>query len=70
VEFIMQLNVREAHQLVVRIMCALGHAAADGKPDRRPPDRLRVRMPFDRSRWDRARRLTEDPIDVPDVLFE
>jgi hypothetical protein len=27
-------------------------------------------MPFDRSRWDRARRLTEDPIDVPDVLFE
>jgi hypothetical protein len=26
----MQLNVREAHQLVVRIMCALGHDAADG----------------------------------------
>jgi hypothetical protein len=29
-----------------------------------------VRMPFDRSRWDRARRLAEDRIDVPDVLFE
>src|SRR5579871_2340683 len=29
-----------------------------------------VRMPFDRSRQDRARRLTEDRIDIPDVLFE
>jgi LDH2 family malate/lactate/ureidoglycolate dehydrogenase len=29
-----------------------------------------ARMPFDRSRRDRARRLTEDRIDVPDVLFE
>jgi delta1-piperideine-2-carboxylate reductase len=28
-----------------------------------------VRMPFDRSRRDRARRLAEDRIDVPDVLF-
>src|SRR5579871_694679 len=29
-----------------------------------------VRMPFDRSRRDRARRLVEDRIDLPDVLFE
>ncbi len=29
-----------------------------------------VRMPFDRSRQDRRRRLAEDRIDVPDVLFE
>jgi delta1-piperideine-2-carboxylate reductase len=29
-----------------------------------------VRMPFDRSRRDRRRRLAEDRIDVPDVLFE
>jgi delta1-piperideine-2-carboxylate reductase len=29
-----------------------------------------VRMPFDRSRGDRARRAAEDRIDVPDVLFE
>jgi delta1-piperideine-2-carboxylate reductase len=29
-----------------------------------------VRMPFDRSRQDRRKRLTEDRIDVPDVLFE
>jgi delta1-piperideine-2-carboxylate reductase len=29
-----------------------------------------VRMPFDRSRQDRQRRLTEDRIDVPDLLFE
>jgi delta1-piperideine-2-carboxylate reductase len=29
-----------------------------------------VRMPFDRSRSDRARRLAEDRIEVPDVLFE
>jgi LDH2 family malate/lactate/ureidoglycolate dehydrogenase len=28
-----------------------------------------VRMPFDRSRSDRARRLKEDRIEVPDVLF-
>src|SRR5262249_29842860 len=28
-----------------------------------------VRMPFDRSRSDRARRLAEDRIEVPDVLF-
>jgi LDH2 family malate/lactate/ureidoglycolate dehydrogenase len=28
-----------------------------------------VRMPFDRSRQDRQRRLAEDRIDVPDVLF-
>jgi hypothetical protein len=30
VELIMQLNVRQAHQLVVRIMSAMGHDAADG----------------------------------------
>jgi LDH2 family malate/lactate/ureidoglycolate dehydrogenase len=29
-----------------------------------------VRMPFDRSRQDRRRRLADDRIDVPDVLFE
>jgi LDH2 family malate/lactate/ureidoglycolate dehydrogenase len=29
-----------------------------------------VRMPFDRSREDRRRRLADDHIDVPDVLFE
>lgn len=29
-----------------------------------------VRMPFDRSREDRRRRLADDRIDVPDVLFE
>jgi LDH2 family malate/lactate/ureidoglycolate dehydrogenase len=29
-----------------------------------------VRMPFDRSRRDRRRRLAEDRIDIPDVLFE
>ena len=29
-----------------------------------------VRMPFDRSRRDRERRLAEDRIDVPDMLFE
>jgi LDH2 family malate/lactate/ureidoglycolate dehydrogenase len=29
-----------------------------------------VRMPFDRSRQDRRRRLTDDRIDLPDVLFE
>jgi delta1-piperideine-2-carboxylate reductase len=29
-----------------------------------------VRMPFDRSRSDRARRLKEDRIEIPDVLFE
>jgi LDH2 family malate/lactate/ureidoglycolate dehydrogenase len=29
-----------------------------------------VRMPFDRSRHDRQRRLADDRIDVPDVLFE
>ena len=29
-----------------------------------------VRMPFDRSRSDRRRRLAADRIDVPDVLFE
>lgn len=29
-----------------------------------------VRMPFDRSRQDRSRRLADDRIDVPDVLFE
>src|SRR5215470_500747 len=29
-----------------------------------------VRMPFDRSRQDRRRRLAADRIDVPDVLFE
>jgi delta1-piperideine-2-carboxylate reductase len=29
-----------------------------------------VRMPFDRSRRDRKRRLADDQIDVPDVLFE
>ena len=29
-----------------------------------------VRMPFDRSRQDRQRRLADDRIDVPDVLFE
>ena len=29
-----------------------------------------VRMPFDRSRRDRARRLASDRIDVPDVLYE
>src|SRR6201997_465803 len=29
VELIMQLNIREAHQLVVRIMSALGYDAAD-----------------------------------------
>jgi len=29
-----------------------------------------VRMPFDRSRSDRARRVKEDRIDVPDVLYE
>jgi LDH2 family malate/lactate/ureidoglycolate dehydrogenase len=29
-----------------------------------------VRMPFDRSRRDRERRLSEDRIEVPDVLFE
>ena len=29
-----------------------------------------VRMPFDRSRRDRQRRLADDGIDVPDLLFE
>ena len=29
-----------------------------------------VRMPFDRSRQDRQRRLASDRIDIPDVLFE
>ena len=29
-----------------------------------------VRMPFDRSRQDRQRRLSDDRIDVPDLLFE
>jgi len=29
-----------------------------------------VRMPFDRSRHDRQRRLAEDSIDIPDVLFD
>jgi LDH2 family malate/lactate/ureidoglycolate dehydrogenase len=29
-----------------------------------------VRMPFDRSRQDRQRRLADDRIDMPDVLFE
>jgi len=29
-----------------------------------------VRMPFDRSRRDRQRRLTDDRVDLPDVLFE
>jgi LDH2 family malate/lactate/ureidoglycolate dehydrogenase len=29
-----------------------------------------VRMPFDRSRRDRRRRLDSDRIDIPDVLFE
>jgi len=29
-----------------------------------------VRMPFDRSRQDRKRRLDDDRIEVPDVLFE
>ena len=29
-----------------------------------------VRMPFDRSRQDRRRRLASDRIDIPDLLFE
>lgn len=29
-----------------------------------------VRMPFDRSRQDRQRRLAEDSIDIPDLLFD
>jgi hypothetical protein len=29
-----------------------------------------VRMPFDRSRQDRRRRLASDHIDIPDLLFE
>jgi hypothetical protein len=29
-----------------------------------------VRMPFDRSRQDRRRRLASDCIDIPDLLFE
>jgi hypothetical protein len=27
-------------------------------------------MPFDRSRQDRRRRLAEDSIDIPDLLFD
>jgi LDH2 family malate/lactate/ureidoglycolate dehydrogenase len=29
-----------------------------------------VRMPFDRSRHERQRRLAEDSIEIPDVLFD
>ena len=29
-----------------------------------------VRMPFDRSRQDRRRRLAADSIDIPDLLFD
>jgi hypothetical protein len=43
----------------------LGQAAQH----RQPAGSDAVRMPFDRSRRDRRRRMASDRIDVPDVLF-
>src|SRR5688572_9858085 len=46
-------------------------AYADAVRGARPvPDGLPVRMPFDRSREERRRRLAEDAIDVADTVYE
>src|SRR5580692_1574839 len=45
-------------------------AFAEAVRSARPvPGGAQVRMPFDRSRRERLRRLTEDAIEIPDVLF-